>query len=170
MQEPENVCEESVFRNTYLTQVGRLRHFLLYKFGNVVQVEDLIQEAFVRLWENCRKVKPEKAHSFLFTVASNLYLNKAKHQKVVLAFQQKSNYSVVETEDPQFQLEQKEFSERLQASINALPENQRIVFLMNRIDKISYREIAELLGVSQKAVEKRMQKALLRLRVLSKKI
>ena len=67
-------------------------------------------------------------------------------------------------------MEEQEFKNQLEKAIEALPENQREVFLMNRIDKMKYREIAEALGISQKAVEKRMHKALLELRKLTKKI
>ena len=52
----------------------------------------------------------------------------------------------------------------MERAIYALPEGQRLVFLMNRIDKRKYREIAEELGISQKAVEKRMHQALVTLR------
>jgi len=45
-----------------------------------------------------------------------------------------------------------------------LPSKQREVFLLNRIDKKKYAEIAEMLGISVKAVEKRMQKALIIIR------
>ena len=41
-----------------------------------------------------------------------------------------------------------------------MPENQRVVFLMSRYDKMKYREIAEVTGVGLKAVEKRMSQAL----------
>jgi RNA polymerase sigma-70 factor (ECF subfamily) len=46
----------------------------------------------------------------------------------------------------------------------ALPEKQRLVFLLSRIEKMTYKEIAELLDISVKAVEKRMHKALVSLR------
>ena len=67
-------------------------------------------------------------------------------------------------ENPEFLMEEQEFKNKLETAINALPENQKTVFLMNRVDKMKYREIAEALGISQKAVEKRMHKALLFLR------
>jgi len=38
--------------------------------------EDVAQDAFVKLWENCGKVTREKAKSYLFTIANNLFLNK----------------------------------------------------------------------------------------------
>ena len=63
-------------------------------------------------------------------------------------------------------MEYAEFKNELETAINDLPEGQKEVFLMNRIDKLTYKEIAERLGVSQKAVEKRMHKALLKLKNL----
>jgi RNA polymerase sigma factor (sigma-70 family) len=67
-------------------------------------------------------------------------------------------------------LEEQEFKQQLEKAISDLPEGQREVFLLNRIDKKTYREIAEMLGVSVKAIEKRMHKALKALRVLTKRI
>ena len=67
-------------------------------------------------------------------------------------------------------MEEEEFRKRLEEGISNLPEGQRVVFLMNRIDKKKYREIAEELNISVKAVEKRMHKALVALRKISKKV
>ena len=68
------------------------------------------------------------------------------------------------SEDPEFLILESEFMEKLNAAISALPDKQREVFLMNRIEKLKYREIAEIQGVTQKAIEKLMHKALLKLR------
>jgi len=54
----------------------------------------------------------------------------------------------------------------LEEAINSLPEGQREVFLLNRIEKHTYKQIAEMLDVSVKAIEKRMHKALLKLKTL----
>ena len=61
-------------------------------------------------------------------------------------------------------MEENEFKEKLDNALNALPENQRITFLLHRIDGKKYAEIAELEGVSVKAIEKRMHLALKSLR------
>jgi len=53
---------------------------------------------------------------------------------------------------------------KLENAISSLPERQREVFLLNRIEKKTYKEIAELSGVSVKAIEKLIHKALLKLR------
>jgi RNA polymerase sigma-70 factor (ECF subfamily) len=54
----------------------------------------------------------------------------------------------------------KEFDEKLQRILSGLPEKSRTVFLMHRIDGMTYKEIAKNLQVSVKAVEKQMSKAL----------
>jgi len=63
-------------------------------------------------------------------------------------------------QSPEYLLEEEEFKHTLQKAIASLSEAQREVFLMNRIDGKKYREIAEILDISQKAVEKRMSGAL----------
>ena len=167
MQNP--VCKEDVFGSIFLAEAEGLRNFLYYKTGNLPQAEDLVQEAFGKLWENCSKVERAKARSYLFTVANNLFLNQVAHQKVVLRFE-KQPHTQASHLTPQFLLEEEEFRKRLEEAIAALPEDQRIVFLMNRMDKKTYREIAELLDLSVKTIEKRMHKALQALRKVSKKV
>ncbi|MEM9527044.1 MAG: sigma-70 family RNA polymerase sigma factor, partial [Bacteroidota bacterium] len=105
-----------------------------------------------------------KAKGFLFTVGNNLVLNEIKHQKVVLRYRQEHKVKIEADTNPQQLLEYQEFRDRLQEVIEDLPEGQRTVFLLNRSNGKTYREIAEMLGLSVKAVEKRMHQALLRLR------
>lgn len=165
----KSVCEEKVFQSIFSTHAESLVNFLYYKSGNYAAAEDLMQDAFAKLWKECKKVSIEKSKSFLFTVANNLFLNVVKHKKVVLKFEQRG-HSQLSGENPQFLLEEAEFKKQLEAAISALPEGQRAVFLMNRIDKMKYKEIAEKLDLSVKAIEKRMHLALKSLRKISKKV
>lgn len=136
-----------------------LRDYLYFMCGDMQKSEDLVQDIFFKLWEKCKDVSPDKARSFLFTIAKNQFLKDVAKQKVRLKY--KSNLKEKRnTEDPQFELESNEYKERIENAIASLPEGQREVFLMNRIQKMTYAEIAEALGVSQKAIEKRMSKAL----------
>ncbi len=95
-------------------------------------------------------------------MANNLYLNVLKAEKVRLKYADKSLKTT--NENPEFILVEKQFQEKLDAALESLPENQRATFLMNRIDGLKYTEIAELEGVSIKAIEKRMHLALKSLR------
>ena len=157
-----NVCEESVFSIIFKTNSKTVFSYIYYKFGNEEKAHDAVQEAFVKLWENCAKVPPEKAKSFVYTVANNLYLNVIKAEKVRLKYADKSLKSSNET--PEFLMEEEEFRRKLENALDSLPENQRITFLLNRIDRKKYKEIAEMEGVSVKAIEKRMHLALKSLR------
>ena len=82
-----NVCEEQIYSKIFRTLSNDLFNFLRYKYGERLNPRDKVQEAFITLWNNCKKVPPEKAKSFLFTTANNLMLNEVKHQKVVLKHQ-----------------------------------------------------------------------------------
>ncbi|MBU2947488.1 RNA polymerase sigma factor [Zobellia uliginosa] len=157
-----NVCEEQVFDTIFKANSKTVFNYIYYKFGNEEKAHDAVQEAFVKLWENCAKVSPEKAKSFVYTVANNLYLNVIKAEKVRLKYADKT--LKVTHESPEFLLEEEEFKQKLNRALDSLPENQRTTFLLNRIDGKKYAEIAEMEGVSVKAIEKRMHLALKSLR------
>ena len=157
-----NVCEEQVFSSIFKANSKTVFNYIYYKFGNEEKAHDAVQEAFVKLWENCSKVAPEKAKSYVYTVANNMYLNVLKAEKVRLKYAQPTLEKT--NESPEFLLEEKEYKQKLDNALNRLPENQRTTFLLNRIDGKKYAEIAEMEGVSVKAIEKRMHLALKSLR------
>lgn len=154
-----DICQERVFRGIYEEHSRDLYKFLYYKYGAENHPEDLMQEAFVKLWDNCKKVPFEKARGFLFTVANNQMLNELAKKKTVLNYQKEEHVSQT-NQSPQDVMEEKEYLNRLQKAIEELTEEQRIAFLLSRVEGKKHREIAELLGISQKAVEKRIYKAL----------
>ena len=158
-----NVCKESIFAKIYETYADHIFNFLYFKFGEDLNPEDKMQEAFIKLWKNCKTVSPDKAKSFLFTVANNLMLNEAKHKKVVLKYQ-KSKRANVDNQDPQFLLEEDEYLKKYQKALSNLTDAQRTAFLMNRVEGKRHKQIAEELGISRKAVEKRIYSALKKLR------
>lgn len=158
------LCSESVFKAVFDSYFKLLRNFLIYKYKNVERAEDTAQNAFVILWENCGMLKPEQAKSFLYTTAIRLSLNLIKHDKIVTTFELQAKPSETHQETPEFLLVEAELRRQLERAIYELPEKQRTVFLMNRLDNQSYAEIAALLDLSVKAVEKRMHLALLALR------
>ncbi|MCG2459867.1 RNA polymerase sigma factor [Flavobacteriaceae bacterium F89] len=157
-----HVCEEEVYAALFDTHSKTIFNYIYYKFGNEEKAYDVVQEAFIKLWENCSKVSPDKAKSYVYTVSNNLYLNVIKAEKVRLKHRQEALN--LEYETPEFVMEQREFKDKLEKALQNLPENQRTTFLLNRIDGKKYVEIAELEGVSVKAIEKRIHLALKSLR------
>ena len=154
------LCQESYFNSFYLKHVQAVNNFAFYKCGDKSASLDFVQDAFSKVWENCSKIDFEKAKTYLFTTVNNLFLNSVRHQKVVLNYAKESPYMDKTNLSPEYLLEEDEFKQKLQHVISNLSEDQREVFLLNRIEDKKYREIAELLNISQKTVEKRMSAAL----------
>ena len=161
-----SVCAESVFNDLFKTLSEDLHDFLHYKYGEANHPDDIVQLAFEKLWKNCNNVIPEKAKSFLYTVANNEMLNSLARKKTVLNYAlQKPRDSTHES--PEFLLEEKEYNDRLQKALEELSEDQRVTFMLNRVEGKKHQEIADLLGISRKAVEKRIYTAL---NILRKKV
>ncbi len=153
-----DICKESIFSSIYQKHSKDLHDFLYYKFGEQFNPNDKAQDAFVKLWENCKKVTPAKARSFLFTVANNMVLNDIKHQKVVLRYRKDSPKSYT-NENPEFLMEKEQYLQSYQKALGKLSEEQRVAFTMSKIEGKKQQEIADMLGVTKKVVEYRIYSA-----------
>lgn len=153
----------SEFKSIFDQYYSPIKNFLYYKSGDGDLAEDITQDVFMKLWDKRDDVQQETVKSYLYTIANNMLLNKIRHDKVVLTFAEKQNKHQ-EEQSPEFALEEKEFKAELERVISAMPEKQREVFLMNRIEEMTYKEIADRLELSVKAVEKRMHGALSHIR------
>ncbi len=147
------------FDQIFLEFFNPLRNFIYYKTGDMEEAEDIVQDVFMKLWEKRCEIKKDTVKALLYKIANNLFLNRIEHKKVSLKFE--ADFSGSEYFNaPDFELEMREFDRRLQDAISDLGEKNRTVFLMNRIEELTYVQIAESLGISVKAVEKRMGKAI----------
>ncbi|MEQ9426251.1 MAG: RNA polymerase sigma factor [Cyclobacteriaceae bacterium] len=163
MDTDNSVCQEKNYRDTYNQYAEKLRNFMYYRCGDLQKAEDLMHEAFTKLWQNCKKVILDKAKSYLFTTAYRLFLNLVEHEKVVLNFE-KGSADNNETENPEFLMQESEFKAQLETAIGNLPEGQRTVFLLHKLDNMTFQEIADMQGTSVSAVHKKVVKALEKLR------
>lgn len=148
----------NIFKEYFDKYFDGVRNYLYYKSSDVELSEDISQEVFLVLWENIETIKRETIKAYLYTIAGNLFKNHYNRKKVEFKFTASLTESMAES--PEFIMEFKEFDKMLQSALAKIPEKSRIVFLMSRIDKLTYKEIAERLKLSVKAVEKRMKKAL----------
>lgn len=158
------ICEELIFSGFFKANVKSLRNYLYFKFGNEEKANDATQEAFIKLWENCSKVPLEKAKSYLYTIANNTSLNEIAHQKVVLKYAQSNTSNDKTNLNPEYLMEEEQFKQKLEKAIGKLTEAQRTAFLLHRIEGKKYHEIAIMLDISVKAVEKRIHGALVSIR------
>lgn len=140
-----------------------LKNFLYYKLGDIDLAEDITQEVFIKTWDKRDTIVTETVRSYLYKIANNLAINHFNSAKTRFELKLERHDKPV-SESPDYVMEKEEFATRLNQALANLSESQRVVFLMNRIDDLTYKEIAERLEISVKAVEKRMHGALENLR------
>ncbi|RUA15809.1 MAG: RNA polymerase subunit sigma-70 [Flavobacteriia bacterium] len=168
-QEP-SICEQKVYERIFRTHYEAVTRYIYFKCGNLQQAEDIVQNVFVKLWKLCSTVSFSKVKAYLYRAAGNAFLNEKEHEKIVLKHLKKAT-NPVDHENPEYLMQMEEFHEKLKNAIASLPQKEREVYLLSRIEKKTYAEIAEITGLGVKAIERRMSKALLQLRdVLGKEL
>ena len=164
MDKRDNVCEKKVFNEVFTANAQDLFNFLHFKYQDEEEAKDLVQEVFGKLWDNCKKVTPEKARGFIFVAANNMMKNVLSKKSTALKHQTYLKTKESTSENPQYIMEVSQFESKLNKALQALPEEQRVTLLLKRIEGKKQREIAAMLGISEKAVEKRLYKAMATLR------
>jgi RNA polymerase sigma-70 factor (ECF subfamily) len=157
---------QAEFKSIFDAYYRPVKNFLYYKLTDIDLAEDISQDVFIRAWDKRDTIVPETAKSYLYKIAHNLAINHFNSARRRFELKLENHDSRV-SESPHYVLEKDEFAERLNKALDNLPEGQRVVFLMNRVDDLTYREIADRLEIGVKAVEKRMQGALESLRTIT---
>lgn len=127
------------------------------------RAEDLVQDLFVRLWQDRDRVSiTTSLKAYLFTAVRNRCLNAVQ----AVARMRPLDEGVHDREEEAERSEDEHTARaaRVQAAIEALPEERRKVFKLSRYEGLKYHEIAARLGISVKTVENQMGKALKTLR------
>lgn len=153
-----DICDEIVFSKLYNKFAQGLSDLLYYKYGKELNASDKVQDAFIKMWQNCSKVKPQAAKSYLYTVANNMMLNEVKHQNVVLKYR-KVKPKDYTNETPEFVMRKQQFLERYEKVLSGLKREQREAFILSKIEGKTHKEIAEMLGVTKKVIEHRIYAA-----------
>jgi len=151
------LCNENAYKEIYLSYSKGLYRFLTYSFGDSIDAEDITQNVFLKLWEECSKYRLDNIKSLIYTMGKNQSLNRLKRNKIK---NEQPLPKAIDFQSPEYEMEEKQFKDQLSAAIGSLTENEKTVFLMSRIEDLGYKEIAERLEISQKTVEKRMHNAL----------
>ena len=139
------------------------------KFVELKDAEEIVQDVMLWLWENRETQTFETSLSqYLFKTVYHRAINQiVRHQSQLRAdtlFYENMQEMLQDTDF--YQLE--ELQKKIREAVDALPPTYREAFVMHRFDNKSYKEIAEILQVSQKTVDYRIQQALKQLRITLK--
>jgi RNA polymerase sigma-70 factor (ECF subfamily) len=153
--------------------VGVMNHLV----GNAEEAEDLAQEVFLRVYRARKKYRPRsKFSTWLFTIANNLALNslRARQRKPVVPLA--VNDSGPLGPRPQEQLvhdpgtgpvqkvQKQELAAVIRQALDGLNERQRMAVVLNKFEDMNYAEIAEVMGLSTKAIKSLLSRARVNLR------
>ncbi|EDP71753.1 RNA polymerase ECF-type sigma factor [Flavobacteriales bacterium ALC-1] len=158
-----SICEEKVYNELFRKYYEPVTKYIYYKCGNLHQAEDIVQNVFIKIWKLCATIIFSKAKSYIYTASNNAFLNEIEHKKVILKHK-KTIEKHTDYESPDFKIEMEEFRVKLKDAINSLSPKEKEVFLLSRVEDKTYKEIAEITGLTVKAIERRMSKALKELR------
>jgi RNA polymerase sigma-70 factor (ECF subfamily) len=166
------LTSSSPFDEKTLEQLFRGHYAGLCRFamGYVKQQEaaqEIVQEAFVSLWEKRHTIDPEKqVKGYLSTTVRNRCLNylrdNRKFSSDLLAIENHADFAGYAQPD---KLVEQELRVKIDRAVAELPEKCREIFVLNRYGSLKYQQIADRLGISVKTVETQMSKALQHLRL-----
>lgn len=162
------IGDQKAFDQLFAIFFARLNDFAGRVVKDNMVSQDIVQEAFVKLWENRRNIESLNLESFLFLLVRNRCLDYLKHLKVV---QNRMQRIVVESKyeelyridfvgDEPYLLIEQELEHRIQNTIRQLPDKCRDVFILSRLQGLKNREIADQLQISIKNVERHLKRAL----------
>jgi RNA polymerase sigma-70 factor (family 1) len=153
------------FEKIYETTYSKLFGFVKYYVWSDDAVKDVLQEAYIRLWENLPQLKDDdKLMPMLRTYAMNITIDEVrkKAREIERAAVYHSQQSAAPGADAT--LNMREALRLYREAVDALPPRQRDIFRMSREKGLSYQEISEQLHISTHTIKRHMQEALHTLR------
>jgi RNA polymerase sigma-70 factor (ECF subfamily) len=139
--------------------------YALKIIGSEPASKDIVQDFFVRFWENRKTIKIEvSVKSYFIRSVHNRCLDYLSHQNIHAAYAEKQLSALTDNDLVELPLLDHELKQRIDSAINLLPDGIRETFVLSRYDGLSYQQIADLENISIKTVEYRISKALTLLR------
>lgn len=124
-----------------------LYRFILKNVKENAAAQDIVQDAFMKMWEKRREVASEKAKSYLFTIAYHTLVDHARREKRFAAFDETFEEPKAETNN-YFDVQA-----ILNKAIERLPSEQKRVLLLRDYEGYSYEEIGEITGLNKSQVK-----------------
>lgn len=145
-----------IFRQYYANLVRFTARFIPDKST----CEDIVQEAFIRVWTNRKNLETGTSiRSYMISLVQNLALNELRHRKVKMLYED-MNHETILSLSPDDHLFYSELSDAYETALAKLDPAVRETLMLSRQERLKYTEIAQRLNISVRTVEARISKAL----------
>jgi RNA polymerase sigma-70 factor (ECF subfamily) len=156
----------SCFEKMYKQYFKKCYSIALYFVQSTSSAEDVLSEVFLTLWDKRRNLKNVKDwDSYLFITVKNHAISflEKNHQNNLIPITQ-ITIEIPENElNPEERLLKKDMEENIQQAIRQLPEKTKIVYYMAKEEHMSYKQISEVLDISERTVNTHMTTAIRKL-------
>ncbi len=170
--------EEDAFKVLVETRQSIVYNTVLGFLQSPMDAEDVTQDVFIKIYESIGQFKGESALTtwvYRVAVTTSLEFLRRKKRKKRFGFMSpilgENNEETIELPDfqhPGVLLDKREMSTILFKAIKKLPENQQIAFILNKLEGLSYQEVAEIMKTSLSAVESLIHRAKINLKEILK--
>lgn len=156
LQNGEQKAFDSLFRKYYPMLCG-----YAHRFVDLEDAEEIVQEIMIWMWEKRGELMIESSfNQYLFKMTYHRALNLITKKEVVSRAEMMFYTKYQEMPDDINCYQIAELTQKIEEAISLLPESYQTAFVMHRFKRMSYKDIAELLEVSPKTVDYRIQQAL----------
>ncbi len=153
---------EDALKLLYDNHVRKLHYFILRTAKSQQLAEDVVQDVFIKIWENRLQIDPEQPFkTYLYTIAKRHLLNllkRVQHEADILDEIRK--YTIPLENTTELHIEYSESNGILNEAISKLPPQCREVFIRCKMQGHSYKQVAAQLGITEGTVNGQMVKAL----------
>ena len=143
------------FERLYNMYSGKLYNFIMrISSGNQYMAEEVVQSAFIRVWEVRERVEPESSFiSFLCTIAKNLLMNMYQRQTVEYVYNEYlKNTGVDRDSQTEESIDLRLLNEYIDSLAEELPAQRKKIFILSKRQNYTNKEIAEMMGISESTV------------------
>jgi RNA polymerase sigma-70 factor (ECF subfamily) len=140
-----------------------IRRYIYYRCSDSELASDIAQDLFTKIWEKNKQINPLKDKALLYKMASDMLVSRMRRKKIEINY---TNSVIIEKSSdlPDRDINIAQLKTSYIDALSEMTDNTRITYLMSRDEDMKYHEIADIMGISVKAVEKRMSAALVILR------
>ena len=144
------------FQKLYMNYAKHVYRFAYWLTGDDAEAKDITSETFVRVWTAGTNPRTESVKAYLFTISRNLYLQDRRKKDRLSAI---NDEMIDNTILPDRKAEIVSDLKQVEKALQQLPEMDRIVLIMRAEDDMSYRDIAQITGLSISAIKVKVFRA-----------
>lgn len=157
--------DRHAFRELYLLYTPVLYSFIKSLCNDEALCEDIVQEVFIKLWDNREKaIDIQQVKPYLLKAAKNRFLNELRKQHNERSFINNSRYNGIDTDTPEQQLTFKEGMRLGDEALSWLSPKKRIIVALSTREDLSLDEISLRVGSSKNVVKKLLYQGLATIR------